>query len=64
MLTSYWEYQSMDIISLAFYGIICGVLSFLSPAMTNKILRLAIGVGVGLLAAAVLPIIRGSGYVF
>ena len=48
----------MDILTLSFYGIICGTLAYASPAMKNTIVRLAIGVGTGLLAAAMLPSIK------
>lgn len=50
----------MDIFTLTFYGIICGTLAYTSPTINNKMLRLAVGVGVGLLAAGVLPLIKGG----
>jgi hypothetical protein len=48
----------MDTFTLLFYGIICGTLAYASPTMKNKIVRLAIGVCIGLLAAVTLPLIR------
>jgi len=52
----------MDTSALLFYGIVCGVLAYTSPAMKNKIARLAIGFCIGLLAAAILPLIRTVTY--
>lgn len=52
----------MDAFTLVFYGIICGGLAYMSPSLKNKILRLIAGVGIGLLAAAILPIIRSTLY--
>ena len=52
----------MDIFTFAFYGIVCGVLAYASPIMNNKMIRLAVGVCTGLLAAAVLPLIRATAY--
>ena len=53
----------MDIISLAYYGLICGLLGFSAPVVKKPMLRLILGVFVGLIGAALLPYIRGaSGY--
>jgi hypothetical protein len=52
----------MDTFALLFYGIVCGTLAYTSPAMKNKIARLAIGICIGLLAAAALPLIRTTLY--
>ncbi|MFT5421674.1 MAG: hypothetical protein ACI9D5_002432 [Candidatus Endobugula sp.] len=49
----------MDIFALTFYGIVCGTLAYVSPTMKNKMLRLAMGVCIGLLAATALPLVRG-----
>ncbi len=48
----------MDIVALTFYSIVCGALAYASPAMKSKIARLIIGACVGVLAAALLPLIR------
>ncbi len=48
----------MDILALTFYGIICGALAYISPTMKNTLIRLAIGVGTGLIAASALPLVR------
>jgi hypothetical protein len=48
----------MDIFALTFYGIVCGLLAYTSPIMKNKLVRLGIGMGIGLLAATALPWIR------
>ena len=50
----------MDIIALTFYAIICGVLSFASPAFGKPMSRLAIGAVVGIAAAAVLPYLKAA----
>ncbi len=48
----------MDILTLTFYGIVCGILAHMSPTMKNTLIRVAIGVSTGLLAAVILPLIR------
>ena len=53
----------MDIFTLTFYGIVCGLLAYASPTMKNKIIHLLIGVTIGLIAAAILPFIRSIAYV-
>jgi len=50
----------MDPITLAFYAIVCGLLGALAPSIPRLPLRLAIGAAVGIAAAALLPILRGS----
>jgi uncharacterized membrane protein (DUF485 family) len=52
----------MDTFTFLFYAIVCGVLAYASPVMKNKIARLAIGFCMGLLAAAILPLIRTAIY--
>lgn len=49
----------MDPISLAFYAIVCGILSLVAPNFGGMAPRLAIGAAVGIAAAAVLPFVRG-----
>jgi hypothetical protein len=50
----------MDITALAFYAIICALLSFASPALGTPLRRLLIGGLVGIAAAALLPILRAA----
>jgi hypothetical protein len=50
----------MDPVTLGFYAIVCGMLSVVSPGLGPMGTRLIIGAGVGLVAAAFLPFIRGS----
>lgn len=45
----------MDPITLAYYGLICGALGAAGPRLGGLALRFAIGVAVGLGAAAGLP---------
>ena len=49
----------MEPISLAFYAVVCGLLSLVAPALGGMMPRVAVGAVVGLAAAAVLPMIRG-----
>ena len=49
----------MDPISLAFYAIVCGCLSVFAPNLGGFAPRLAVGAGVGIVAALVLPLLRG-----
>ncbi|MBL4646381.1 MAG: hypothetical protein JKY99_07985 [Rhizobiales bacterium] len=48
-----------DFTAVAWYAAICGVLSALAPSLGGVGLRLAIGAGVGVLAATVLPELKG-----
>jgi hypothetical protein len=50
----------MDPITLGYYAIICGGLSLASPWLGSVLVRLAIGVGVGLGAAALLPTVHAA----
>jgi len=50
----------MDFVTLAYYGLICGILSLAAPRLGNRMVRLAIGVVVGLIAAGVLPLARAA----
>jgi hypothetical protein len=52
----------MDIFTLTFYGTVCGLLAYASPTMKNKFIRLTVGIFIGLLAAALLPLIRTTAY--
>lgn len=49
----------MDPISVVFYAIICGCLSLFAPNLGGYIPRLIVGAGVGIVAAVVLPMVRG-----
>ena len=48
----------MDIMTLLFYGIVCGILAGLSPKIGEAPVRVAIGVAVGIAAAGLLPQLR------
>ncbi|MEM1077918.1 MAG: hypothetical protein AAGI09_05260 [Pseudomonadota bacterium] len=48
----------MDPVALVFYAAICAVLSLFAPQLGGRVTRLAVGAGVGVLAAAVLPLLR------
>lgn len=50
----------MDITALIFYACVCSVLSLASPRLGTPILRLTIGAVVGIAAAALLPVLRGT----
>ncbi|UWQ95576.1 hypothetical protein [Gymnodinialimonas sp. 57CJ19] len=50
----------MDMIALSFYAAICGLLSLAAPAFGTPGIRLAVGAGVGIAAAAALPFIRST----
>ena len=49
----------MDPITLTFYAIVCGCLSAAAPTVPRLPTRLAIGAAVGLIAASVLPLLKG-----
>lgn len=50
----------MDVTALIFYAIVCGLLSLASPTMNKPFTRLAIGAVIGVAAAALLPVLRGT----
>jgi hypothetical protein len=50
----------MDPVLLADYGLVCALLSGLSPAMPGLVLRLAVGALVGVGAVAGLPALRAT----
>lgn len=50
----------MDPITLGYYAAICGTLSLASPWLGSMIVRLVIGVIVGLGAAAALPQVHAA----
>ena len=47
----------MDVITLGFFGAVCGLLAAFVPA-ASRAFRFALGVGVGLVAASFLPTLR------
>ena len=49
----------MDITALGFYAVVCGVLSFAAPKLGKPLLRFGIGAAVGIVAAALLPMLKG-----
>ena len=53
------EATTMDPIALAFYAIICGALSVFAPNLGGFLPRLAAGAAVGIIAATLLPVIKG-----
>ena len=44
----------MDPVTLTFYGLVCGLLAAFVP-MASRAFRFALGAGVGLVAASMLP---------
>jgi len=48
----------MDPIALAFYAVICGLLSLFAPTLGGMVPRLAFGAIVGIVAAALLPALK------
>jgi hypothetical protein len=49
----------MDPISLVFYAVVCGRLGLGAPNLGGMMPRLAVGAGVGVVAATALPFING-----
>ncbi|MGV6811273.1 MAG: hypothetical protein ACWA47_03430 [Brevirhabdus sp.] len=52
----------MDPIAIAFYAVICGCLSAVAPNLGGMPVRLTIGAVVGVIAALVLPMVKGMLY--
>ena len=50
----------MDPITLGFYAIVCASLSVVAPRFARLPVRLGIGAAVGLVAASLLPVLRGA----
>lgn len=50
----------MDPINLAYYAIVCAILSFAAPHLGRRMVRLAVGALVGLIAAGLLPVIKDA----
>jgi hypothetical protein len=50
----------MDLISLAFYAVVCGVLSMFAARLGGLMPRLGISAAVRLVAATLLPLPKGA----
>jgi hypothetical protein len=50
----------MDPVTLLYYGAICGCLSLVSPRIRPGVLRVLLGIVVGLAAATLLPALRSA----
>ena len=48
-----------DPTAMAFYAAVCGSLAAFAPSFGGRVMRAGLGIIVGLIAAAVLPMIRG-----
>lgn len=48
----------MDIITVSYYAIVCGVLGMAGPKLGGTVVRLIIGAVVGVIAATLLPAVR------
>ncbi len=51
--------MNFDSTAVVWYAAICGLLAAFAPQLGGRIVRLSIGAGVGIVAATVLPIIKG-----
>ena len=49
----------MDVTAIAFYAVICGTLGVVAPNLGSVPIRLGIGAAVGIVAATILPVIKG-----
>ena len=49
----------MDPVTLGFYGLVCGLIAAFVP-QAGRAFRFALGLGVGLVAASMLPPLRGA----
>ena len=49
----------MDVITISFYAAVCGVLGWAGPMLGRPLVRLVIGAVVGVVAASILPTLRG-----
>ena len=50
----------MDLTVLAFYAVICGLLSLVSPRLGTPLVRVAVGAVVGVAAATLLPFLLAA----
>ncbi|WGH77825.1 hypothetical protein [Jannaschia ovalis] len=51
-------YNPIDVTAMVFYGLVCMVLAGYVPATQRRGTRLAIGAGVGMVAAVLLNLLR------
>ena len=54
-----WEAWQVDVVSLTYFAIVCGLLAGFVPARWRLPLRFGLGVFVGIVAAGLLPMLRG-----
>lgn len=50
----------MDPVTMTYYAVVCAALSYGAGSLRSKAMRVALGVAVGLVAAAALPSVRGA----
>lgn len=50
----------MDFVSIGFYACICGLLGVFAPHLRTPAIRLGVGAVVGVIAALVLPVLKGT----
>ena len=48
----------MDPVTMVFYGVTCGTLAVASPRVPQPWLRVVVGIVIGAVAAACLPVLR------
>ncbi len=51
--------MNFDSTAIVWYAAICGILAAFAPQIGGRVVRLTIGAVVGIVAASVLPIIKG-----
>ena len=49
----------MDPVNLAFYGLVCGTLAAFAPSLGSRVTRAVVGVVIGVIASALLPLLKG-----
>ena len=49
----------MDVLTSAFYAVVCGALAAFAPQGATRLVRAAIGAAVGLVAAGAWPVLHG-----
>jgi hypothetical protein len=52
--------KTMDVLTTGFYAIVCGALAAFVPQANKRIIRAAIGAGVGIFAALLWPVLHGA----
>ena len=48
----------MDLTAVIFYGVVCGALGAFAPSLGSRLARVAVGGGIGIVSALVLPLLR------